>query len=55
MRYIRRGAHSTVFGSKGFNNWTPLAKGTDAILTPATEPPSAGTDRFVDRFGPVPS
>jgi hypothetical protein len=30
MRYIRRGAHSTVFGSKRFNNWTPFR------LRPAT-------------------
>ncbi len=30
-----------------------LTEGTDAIVTLATEDPSAGTDRFSDRFGPV--
>jgi NAD(P)-dependent dehydrogenase (short-subunit alcohol dehydrogenase family) len=31
-----------------------VAEGTDVIVALATEPPSAGTGRFVDRFGPVP-
>ena len=31
-----------------------VAEGTDAIVALATEPPSAGTGRFVDRFGTVP-
>jgi len=30
-----------------------VTEGTDAIVTLATEDPSAGTGRFVDRFGPV--
>jgi NAD(P)-dependent dehydrogenase (short-subunit alcohol dehydrogenase family) len=30
-----------------------VAEGTDAIVALATEDPSAGTGRFVDRFGPV--
>jgi NAD(P)-dependent dehydrogenase (short-subunit alcohol dehydrogenase family) len=31
-----------------------VTEGTDAIVGLATEPASAGTGRFVDRFGPVP-
>ncbi len=31
-----------------------ITEGTDAIVALATEPWSAGTGRFVDRFGPVP-
>lgn len=31
-----------------------ITEGTDAIVALATEPSSAGTGRFVDRFGPVP-
>jgi NAD(P)-dependent dehydrogenase (short-subunit alcohol dehydrogenase family) len=31
-----------------------VTEGTDAIVTLATEPASAGSGRFVDRFGPVP-
>jgi len=31
-----------------------VTEGTDAIVTLATEDPSAGTGRFIDRFGPVP-
>ena len=31
-----------------------VTEGTDAIVTLATEPATAGTGRFVDRFGPVP-
>lgn len=31
-----------------------VAEGTDAIVALATEDPTAGTGRFVDRFGPVP-
>ncbi len=31
-----------------------VTQGTDAIVALATEPPSAGTGRFVNRFGPVP-
>lgn len=30
-----------------------VADGTDAIVTLATEPPTAGTGRFIDRYGPV--
>ena len=30
-----------------------VAEGTDAIVALATEEPSAGTGRFLDRFGPV--
>jgi NAD(P)-dependent dehydrogenase (short-subunit alcohol dehydrogenase family) len=31
-----------------------VAEGTDAIVVLATESPTAGTGRFIDRFGPVP-
>jgi len=31
-----------------------VTEGTEAIVALATEPPTAGTGRFVDRFGPVP-
>jgi NAD(P)-dependent dehydrogenase (short-subunit alcohol dehydrogenase family) len=31
-----------------------VTEGTDAIVALATEDPSAGTGRFLDRFGPVP-
>jgi NAD(P)-dependent dehydrogenase (short-subunit alcohol dehydrogenase family) len=31
-----------------------VTEGTDAIVTLATEDPSAGTGRFIDRYGPVP-
>ena len=31
-----------------------VTEGTDAIVTLATEPPTAGTGRYIDRFGPVP-
>jgi NAD(P)-dependent dehydrogenase (short-subunit alcohol dehydrogenase family) len=31
-----------------------VTEGTDAIVTLATEPPTAGTGRFIDRSGPVP-
>ena len=31
-----------------------VTEGTDAIVTLATEPPTAGTGRFIDRFGVVP-
>jgi hypothetical protein len=27
---------------------------TDAIVELATEPPAAGTGRYIDRYGPVP-
>jgi hypothetical protein len=30
-----------------------VTEGTDAIVALATEDPSAGTGRFIDRFGPV--
>jgi NAD(P)-dependent dehydrogenase (short-subunit alcohol dehydrogenase family) len=30
-----------------------VTEGTDAIVTLATEDPSAGTGRFIDRFGLV--
>jgi len=36
------------------NGTQTVTEGTDAIVTLATEPPTAGTGRFIDRFGPVP-
>ena len=31
-----------------------VTEGTDAIVGLATEPPAAGTGRYIDRYGPVP-
>jgi hypothetical protein len=31
-----------------------VTEGTAAIVTLATEPATAGTGRYIDRFGPVP-
>jgi NAD(P)-dependent dehydrogenase (short-subunit alcohol dehydrogenase family) len=36
------------------NGTQTVTEGTDAIVALATEPPQAGTGRFIDRFGPVP-
>lgn len=36
------------------NGTQTVTEGTDAIVTLATESPTAGTGRFIDRFGPVP-
>jgi hypothetical protein len=40
-------------GHSGTQTVTEGTEGTDAIVTLATEDPSAGTGRFIDRFGPV--
>jgi NAD(P)-dependent dehydrogenase (short-subunit alcohol dehydrogenase family) len=37
----------------GHNGPQTVTEGTDAIVALATEDPSAGTGRFIDRFGPV--
>jgi NAD(P)-dependent dehydrogenase (short-subunit alcohol dehydrogenase family) len=37
----------------GHSGHQTVTEGTDAIVALATEDPSAGTGRFIDRFGPV--
>jgi len=44
----------TATDLNGHRGTQTVTEGTDAIVALATEPPSAGTGRFVDRFGPVP-
>jgi NAD(P)-dependent dehydrogenase (short-subunit alcohol dehydrogenase family) len=44
----------TATDLNGHSGHQTVAEGTDAIVTLATEDPSAGTGRFVDRFGAVP-
>jgi NAD(P)-dependent dehydrogenase (short-subunit alcohol dehydrogenase family) len=43
----------TATDLNGRSGHQTVAEGTDAIVALATEDPSAGTGRFVDRFGPV--
>jgi NAD(P)-dependent dehydrogenase (short-subunit alcohol dehydrogenase family) len=43
----------TATDLNGHNGHQTVTEGTDAIVALATEDPSAGTGRFVDRFGPV--
>jgi NAD(P)-dependent dehydrogenase (short-subunit alcohol dehydrogenase family) len=43
-----------VFDFNGHRGTQTVTEGTDAIVTLATEPPAAGTGRYIDRFGPVP-
>jgi NAD(P)-dependent dehydrogenase (short-subunit alcohol dehydrogenase family) len=43
----------TATDLNGHNGHQTVAEGTDAIVALASEDPSAGTGRFVDRFGPV--
>jgi NAD(P)-dependent dehydrogenase (short-subunit alcohol dehydrogenase family) len=43
----------TATDLNGHHGTQTVTEGTDAILTLATEDPSAGTGRFIDRFGPV--
>jgi hypothetical protein len=43
----------TATDLNGRSGHQTVAEGTDAIVALATEEPSAGTGRFVDRFGPV--
>jgi NAD(P)-dependent dehydrogenase (short-subunit alcohol dehydrogenase family) len=44
----------TATDLNGHSGTQTVTEGTDAIVTLATEPPTAGTGRYVDRFGPVP-
>jgi NAD(P)-dependent dehydrogenase (short-subunit alcohol dehydrogenase family) len=44
----------TATDLNGNSGTQTVTEGTDAIVGLATEDPSAGTGRFVDRFGPVP-
>jgi NAD(P)-dependent dehydrogenase (short-subunit alcohol dehydrogenase family) len=43
----------TATDLNGHSGHQSVTEGTDAIVTLATEDPSAGTGRFIDRFGPV--
>jgi hypothetical protein len=43
----------TATDLNGHSGPQTVTEGTDAIVTLATEDPSAGTGRFIDRFGPV--
>ena len=43
----------TATDLNGHSGTQTVTEGTDAIVTLATEDPSAGTGRFIDRFGPV--
>ena len=43
----------TATDLNGHRGHQTVNEGTDAIVTLATEDPSAGTGRFIDRFGPV--
>lgn len=44
----------TATDLNGHHGHQSATEGTDAIVTLATEPATAGTGRFIDRFGPVP-
>ena len=44
----------TATDLNGHNGHQTITEGTDAIVALATEDPSAGTGRFMDRLGPVP-
>ncbi len=43
----------TATDLNGHSGHQTVTEGTDAIVTLATEDPSAGTGRFIDRIGPV--
>ena len=43
----------TATDLNGHSGHQTVTEGTDAIVALATEDPSAGTGRFIDRFGPV--
>ena len=43
----------TATDLNGHRGSQTVTEGTDAIVSLATEDPSAGTGRFIDRFGPV--
>jgi len=43
----------TATDLNGHSGHQTVTEGTDAIVTLATEDPTAGSGRFVDRFGPV--
>jgi hypothetical protein len=44
----------TATDFNGHRGTQTVTEGTDAIVGLATEPPTAGTGRYIDRFGPVP-
>ena len=54
---VRFNAADPGYTATDFNRHTgtqTVTEGTDAIVTLATEPSTAGTGRYIDRFGPVP-
>jgi NAD(P)-dependent dehydrogenase (short-subunit alcohol dehydrogenase family) len=57
MPDVRFNAADPGYTATDFNSYSgtqTVTEGTDAIVTLATEPPTAGTGRYIDRFGPVP-
>lgn len=44
----------TATDLNGHRGHQTVTEGTDVIVSLATESPSSGTGRFIDRFGPVP-
>ena len=50
----RRHPGYTATDLNGHSGTQAVGEGTDAIVGLATEPATAGTGRFADRFGPVP-
>jgi len=57
MPGVRFNAADPGYTATDFNRYSgtqTVTEGTDAIVTLATEPPTAGTGRYIDRFGPVP-
>ena len=57
MPHVRFNAADPGYTATDFNRYSgtqTVTEGTDAIVTLATEPPTAGTGRYIDRFGPVP-
>jgi NAD(P)-dependent dehydrogenase (short-subunit alcohol dehydrogenase family) len=57
MPEVRFNAADPGYTATDFNRHSgtqTVTEGTDAIVTLATEPATAGTGRYIDRFGPVP-
>ena len=57
MPEVRFNAADPGYTATDFNRHTgtqTVTEGTDAIVGLATEPPAAGTGRYIDRYGPVP-
>jgi NAD(P)-dependent dehydrogenase (short-subunit alcohol dehydrogenase family) len=57
MPEVRFNAADPGYTATDFNRHSgtqTVTEGTDAIVALATEPATAGTGRYIDRFGPVP-